>query len=285
MRVALVTCAKFPDLPPDDQPLRDALRARGGEVHAAVWDDPRIDWSAFDLAVVRATWDYCDRHGEFLEWTRRAAARTRLFNPADVVAWNSHKRYLAELTARGFETPRTIWLERGARADLAALLRDARFERAIVKPVIGATARHTVLADASSTAAAQAHLDARLAEEAMAVQEFLPRVLSEGELSLAFFDGEFSHAVRKRPAPGDFRVQVEHGGSTVPAAVAPSLVAYARAILAAAPAPTLYARVDLVEDPGGAPKLMELELIEPELYLRHAPGSAERLAEAILRRA
>jgi len=285
MRVALVTCARFPDLPPDDLPLRDSLRARGVDVVAAVWDDAEFDWRSCDAAIVRATWDYCDRHGEFLEWVRRASARTRLFNAPEVIAWNSRKRYLAELAERGFETPRTVWLERGARADLGEIVRRAGFERAIVKPVIGATARHTVLADPKSLAAAQAHLDARLAEEAMAVQEFLPRVTREGELSLAFFDGEFSHAVRKRPAPGDFRVQVEHGGSTVPADVAPSLVSYAQSILAAAPAPTLYARVDLVEHPGGAPRLMELELIEPELYLRHAPCSSDRFADAIVRRA
>jgi glutathione synthase/RimK-type ligase-like ATP-grasp enzyme len=282
MPIALVTCEEFPQLPPDDLPLSAALRERGAEVEAAIWSDRSVAWEKYDQCILRATWDYCDRYDEFVEWLISVGAKTRVRNPPALALWNSHKRYLRDLQARGVAVPRTEWLMRGDGADLRSIFSHHGFDRAVIKPQIGATARHAMVAGAENMQSAQEHLDRHLQQEDMMVQEFLPAVLSEGEESFVFIQGEFSHAVRKRPAPGDFRVQAEHRGTVERFEPSVDLEEYAKYILSLAPAPALYARVDWIRDGAGRPALMELELIEPELYFRPWPGSELRLADAVL---
>lgn len=280
-RIAIATCAGHGDLKADDDLLREALRARGAEAISVVWDEGGVDWGGFDLCLVRSTWDYHDKHAEFLAWARRVEAATRLHNPAGLIAWSSDKRYLRELAEAGVPTVPTLWVERGSELDLEGELAARDWKEAVVKPVVdlGAKNLHRVRADD-----AQEALAAVLARQEALVQPFLPSLETEGELSLIYIEGSFSHAARKRPAPGDFRVQSIWGGTTAPAKVEASHVELAERALAQLDEPPLYARVDLVKDLDGNPALIELELIEPNLYLSTDPPAAARLADAALLR-
>ncbi len=282
MKVALVTFAGMPELYFDDRLLRDALVSLGAEVRAPSWDDASVDWARFDCAVVRSTWDYTTRHGEFLDWIDRAGSQTVLLNSPQSMRWNSDKKYLLELEARGHAIPQTIVFDPGAMA-LKHVMQAADWERCIIKPVVGATARRTLLVDETNLNECAANLAEWSAEEEFFVQEFMDSVFEGGEISLMFIDGHYSHSVRKNGKPGDFRVQSDHGGTVSRHMPDAAMVAAAEAILCDAPAALLYARVDMVESSTG-PRLMELEIIEPELFFRIRPESAGEMAQAILRR-
>ncbi len=281
--VALVTCGTELGREPDDrQRLIPALAARGLRGVPVVWNDPAVDWAAFRLAVIRSTWDYHLRRDAFLAWIRRAAARTALWNPPAVLAWNTHKFYLRELAAKGLPVLPTVWLDAGTPARLGAILAEQGWTRAVIKPAVGASAYGALRVDPATLAAGQAHLDAWLPTHDMLVQPYLPTVETTGEHSLMFVDGVFTHAVRRTPA-------LSAEGAAAPPwsrVTAPDdEVALAARILAAAPAPALYARVDLLRDAAGALHLMELELTEPFLFLEEAPDAVTRLAAAIAARA
>lgn len=279
-RISIATCAAYPELKGDDELLREALRRRGCEAGLVVWDEDGSDWGASDLCLVRSTWDYHDKHEEFLAWTRRVEATTALRNPAKLIAWNSDKRYLRELGAAGVPTVPTLWVERDAGVDLADELIQCGWDEAVIKPVVnlGAKNLHRVRSDEAQ----QALATVLTRQEAM-IQPFLSSLETEGELSLVYIEGQFSHAVRKRPAAGDFRVQSIWGGTVAAAETNPSQVEVAERALAQLDEPPLYARADLVTGLDGEPALIELELIEPNLYLSTHPGAAERLADATLR--
>lgn len=280
-RIAIATCAAYPELKGDDELLREALGRRGCVASLQVWDEAGIEWGGFDLCLVRSTWDYHDKHEEFLAWTRRVAAATALRNPAELLAWNSDKRYLRQLGEAGVPTVPTLWVERGSGLDLEAELVARGWDEAVVKPVVDLGARnlHRVR-PAEAPRALAAVLERR---EAM-VQPFLPSLEAEGELSLIHVDGAFSHAVRKCPAPGDFRVQSIWGGTAAPADPEPQHLEIAKQALAQLAEPPLYARIDLITDLEGNPALIELELIEPNLYLKTNRTAADRLANAVVGR-
>jgi glutathione synthase/RimK-type ligase-like ATP-grasp enzyme len=285
-RIAIATCDEYAGLKADDDLLLEALRARGSEAQSVVWDDEGADWSGFDGCLVRSTWDYNRKYDEFLAWVRQADAQTALHNPAELIAWNSDKTYLRELGERGVSTIPTAWIGRGSEVDLEEVLAARGWEEAVVKPAVdlGAKNLHRVRAGSGE---GQAALEAVLEQHEAMVQPFLPSLEEQGELSLIYIAGELSHAVRKRPAEGDFRVQSIWGGSVSPAQPDGEAVELAeRALALIDPAP-LYARADLVEGPDGAICLIELELIEPNLYLTEhpsaePPSATERLAEALL---
>jgi glutathione synthase/RimK-type ligase-like ATP-grasp enzyme len=278
-RIAIATCADHADLKVDDELLRGALGERGVEAIPVVWDEPRVDWSEFDLCLVRSTWDYHEKHAEFLAWAQRAGAATALRNPADLIAWNSDKTYLRELAEAGVPTIPTLWVERGSDFDPRDELRARGWIEAVVKPVVDLGAKNLHRVGVGEVRGALATVLAR--QEAM-VQPFLPSLEADGELSLVYIGGSFSHAARKRPAGGDFRVQLIWGGTMTPADPEPRDVEVAERALAQLDEPPLYARVDLVTGPDGEPCLIELELIEPNLYLGTTPAAAERLADAVL---
>lgn len=287
MDVLLATSRDLPELDQDDAPLVAALRDAGIEAEMAVWDDPDVDWASARLVLVRSTWDYTDRRDEFVEWAKRVDAVTDLQNPAEVIRWNTHKGYLLELEERGAPIVPTAWLGQGDRIDLADLLTSRAWKRAVIKPAIDAGSRGLRRVDATDgadLAAGQAHLDHLLANGDVMVQPYLESIETDGELSVVFFDGEFSHAVRKRPAPDDFRIQVEYGGRYSVEEIDGDVRDLAAWILESTGQEFLYARVDLVADETGAPQLAELELTEPSLYLTHVPGAAEKLAAAVAKR-
>jgi glutathione synthase/RimK-type ligase-like ATP-grasp enzyme len=282
MKIAFVTHAGLPELSADDRLAVEELSRRGIVVVPVVWDDPGIRWSAYDRVVIRSCWDYHLRPDAFLGWLDRMEEEgIPLWNPAAVVRGNVDKAYLSDLAAAGLPVVPTASLERGRTVDLAALLAERGWAEAVVKPSVSASAFRTLRVRRDEAGAAQGSLDELLAASGALVQPFLAEIRTAGEWSLIFLGREYSHAVLKRPAAGDFRVQTELGGSADPAVPPPALVEQARRVVATIPGPWLYARVDGVES-GGVFTLMELELTEPSLFLAADEGAPARFAAAIL---
>jgi glutathione synthase/RimK-type ligase-like ATP-grasp enzyme len=291
MNLALVTFDAQPDLHHDDHALVSSLAAHGLRPVPAIWSDPAVDWSAFDAALIRSTWDYFHRRDEFLAWVARVASATRLYNPASVVAWNSDKRYLRELAERGVSTVPTVWRGSGEVLDLEAIVRQTGWSRLIVKPAVSGGAFGTLRVDDSAGARrdAEAELASLSRERAFLVQPYLPAV-AHGERSLLYFGGRYSHAVNKRPVTGDFRVQEMFGGVAADheptgaerALAEQALAASAEALRArGVDSEILYARIDVLAGEDGQPRLIEVEAIEPSLFFAQAPGAADRLATAL----
>ncbi len=287
-RIALATQAELPASEVDDAPLHRALIRRGAHLDRPTWDDPAVDWGAFDAVLIRTTWDYAARRDRFVAWAEEVAARTALFNPVEVVRWNTDKRYLRDLQRAGVPIAPTVWLAPGPSPDVGALLAERGWTRGFLKPVFGQTARETLRFDASPAglAAARAHLDRLLPREGFMLQPYLSAVEREGEHSAIFVDGALTHVVQKIPVPGDYRVMDDFGATDRRATLDPDGHAVCRAALAAVPAaaPLLYARVDLLRDDRGRWVLTELELVEPSLFFRHGPHAADALAASLMRR-
>lgn len=283
-KIGLATCTRVPDLTADDRLLLDELLRRGVDACPVVWDDPSAPWASFDSVVIRSCWDYHQRPGEFLAWMAALEdSGVSLWNPARLVHWNHHKGYLQKLERSGVPVVPTVFLERGARVSIAALLEERGWTEAVVKPAVSASAYRTSHVSLDNAAAAQDAVDAVLADGDVLVQRFLPEIASRGEWSLLFFGGTFSHALLKRPGSGDFRVQTELGGSAVRQEPPAGLLEQAQAIAAKIPAPWLYARLDGV-DLAGVFTIMEVELIEPFLFLADDPLAPARLADALTAR-
>jgi glutathione synthase/RimK-type ligase-like ATP-grasp enzyme len=254
-----------------------ALDRRGVRAEIVPWDAP-VDWARSPLVVVRTPWDYTERHGEFMAWVHETAAATTLVNDASVIAWNTHKGYLVQLARAGVPVVPTSLLERGCAEASRQTALAAHGEQVVIKPAISAGARGTILTRAASAQAAE-HLAALTRAGDALVQPYLPAV-EDGEVSLMYFGGVLSHAVRKLPAHGDFRVQEELGGSVLAQEATPAERAVAAAVLEAVPGTPLYARIDLVAG-GGEPLLMEAELIEPEMFLNADATAAGRFADVL----
>jgi glutathione synthase/RimK-type ligase-like ATP-grasp enzyme len=278
-RIAIATCTGYADLKADDDLLSEALRTRGAKAVSATWDEENVDWNGFDLCLVRSTWDYHEKYAEFLAWTRQVETATELRNPADLIAWNSNKTYLRELAQQGIRTVPTAWVDRGSDVELETILAEREWDEAVVKPVVdlGAKNLRRVRRGEGSDA-----LETVLRSHTAMVQPFLPSLEEQGETSLAFIAGELSHAVQKRPAAGDFRVQSIWGGTVEATEPEADQVDLAERTLSLLDEPPLYARVDLVTGLDGEPCLIELELIEPNLYLGSNPDAAARLADAVV---
>ncbi|MET7656493.1 MULTISPECIES: hypothetical protein [unclassified Streptomyces] len=286
-RVALVTYDPRPEPSKDrDLPvLRAALEAAGAEADAVCWDDADADWASYDLAVIRSTWDYSWRAAEFTAWAERCGKLTRLANPAVVVRWNTDKRYIGELAAAGVPTVPTHYLAPGDSVGPADLPADHEY---VVKPTSGAGARYAARYTPDRREAAVQHLARMHAEGLTAmVQPYMRSIDTGGERALQFFGGRLLHASRKRAvlAPGTAfdADKVAHPGLE-PWTPSPAELAVAERALAAVPdAPELlYARVDLVDGDDGEPCVMELELVEPNLFLFLHPGSVPTVVAAIL---
>jgi glutathione synthase/RimK-type ligase-like ATP-grasp enzyme len=281
LRVALVTCVAYPNLFEDDLLLAGALEQLGISAIPAVWSDAAIDWEAFAALVIRTPWDYFERAAEFRAWLdTRIASGVLMCNAGDILDWNYDKRYLLDLQAAGVALVPTISIRRGEQADVEALARARGWNEIVVKPTISGGAYRTYRFHIDDAAAYTKEIDDTLADRGVLVQPFLSEILNDGELSLLFFDGVFSHAVRKRPKLGDYRVQFQFGGTTERVEVEPALVAQARACVLAAPSLPVYARVDgVVKD--GRFLLMELEVFEPLMFLASHPEAPARFARAV----
>lgn len=277
-RVALATCSREPELGEDGPAMLAALAAHDIEATPAIWDAPGLDWSAFDLVVIRSTWDYAERRDEFLDWARRVP---RLANPCAVVAWNTDKTYLRDLAAAGAAIIPTTWCSPGSEIDPPA-------GEIVVKPSVGAGGRDSGRYGPGDRDAAVRHVERLLSEGRTAMmQPYLAVVESAGERGLVYLGDQYSHTIFKPALLGQRGPYVE-GTLTwaVVRAAAPTAAerAFAEAVLALIPGGRenlLYARVDTVTDTDGDPVLVELEATEPALYLGCAPGSAHVFAAAV----
>lgn len=279
MHLLLAGCETFPEGSLDTPELRPALEAAGLRVTFAPWTQSSP--GDFDHCLLHTPWDYAWNPAEFRTWLEGWGER--VINPLPVCQWNAHKSYLGELEAKGIPVVPCRPIRAGGSVDLAALARERGWSEVVVKPAIGQTARMTERAKANELGPLQAHAETLLSEEDILVQAFVPDIQGAGERSLVYLDGEYSHALEKRPAPGDWRVQDDYGGTVHPHVPTPEELEVAQAALAAAPGDLLYARVDLVSY-AGTPRVIELELIEPELFLRLEPTAAGRLARGLARR-
>jgi hypothetical protein len=280
-RVALVTCRDLPELDPDDQRLYAPLAEHGITAEAAVWDDPDVDWSTYDLVVLRNPWDYFYRRDEFVAWARGVPT---LANPAAVVEWNTDKRYLGSLAAADVRVVPTTWI--GPDDEFEAP--DGEY---VIKPAVSAGSKDTGRYGPADADLARGHVaDLQAAGRLVMVQPYLPAVDTYGETALLFFADpatgrmEFSHAIRKGPmltgpyTGVDGLYKAEAITARTPTDAEHAL---ARATLDAAPEGLLYARVDVIPGPDGEPVLVELELTEPSVFLEYAAGAAKRFADAI----
>jgi hypothetical protein len=287
--IALVTARAARELDEDLAPLFAILSGAGAAVRVVEWDDAQIDWSQFDLALLRSTWDYSTRLPEFLDWAEHASKSTLLLNPMPVVRWNTDKHYLAELQQADVRTVPSSFVEPGESASRAMnefLVQHAASEF-VIKPAVSSGARDSQRYGRRELGAAILHIQ-RLqdAERSIVVQPYLDRVDADGETALIYFAGRFSHAVRKGPllrrgaGPTRALFAAEHISARVPKL--DEMRTAERALGAVPFATPLYARVDLIRDADAAPCVLELELTEPSLFFAHAGGSVERFAALLL---
>lgn len=301
LRIALVTAREALALDEDMQPLMAAFAAAGVTAATPCWDDPGVNWSAYDVALLRSTWDYVDRIEEFLGWCERCAGSTRLLNAPPVVRWNTDKHYLAHLAQAGVPVVPTRFVEPGmdAAGEFAAFMAGgpsacsvgdaSAWTEFVVKPAVGAGSRDAARYGRSDAPQAVRHLRRLLdAGRSAMLQPYLDRVDERGETAVLYLGGVFSHAIRKGPllragaglvaglfAPEDIRPRVAEPAELEVAAATHAAIPFE------APA---YARIDLIHDASGAPVVLELELTEPSLFLAHSPGAADRLARQVLQR-
>ena len=281
-RVAFLTLEHAADYVIDDALAIAELTRRGWDAIELPWSRPDVDWDRFDIVIIRTTWDYHDHPEAFLQVLARIdASRARLENPLAVVEWNLDKQYLRTLEARGVTIVPSVWGRGGDAATFAALFTVLQETEIVVKPTISGGAKdtfrlHTPLSDVTLQ-----HLVDTFADRDWFAQPFLRSVITEGEYSLFYFNGQLSHTIQKLPSAGDFRVQEEHGGQISGIPVTRELQQMADQVLAAIRPAPFQARIDLVRLDSGALAVMEVELIEPSLYFRMDERAPANFADAL----
>lgn len=270
---------------PDDELLVRPLYERGWQVECASWRTP-VRWDDYAVVLVRSTWDYHEYPDAFLEVMRTIdASKACLLNDLSLLEWNVQKHYLKDLADRGISIVPTVWKDELQPGELKSLFDEFGGGEIVVKPVVSVSSIDTYRVTAATVAPLAHHVESVFAGRALMAQPFAESVLEQGEYSLFFFDGVFSHAALKRPRRGDFRVQTDFGGTVELIEAPEELLAFGERVISVLDHPSLYARIDVVranDDEGFW--LMELELIEPELFLRAHPEAPDRFAEAIVRR-
>lgn len=283
-RLAIASSRQFPTVHPDDLHLVASLQRLGVQCTVCIWNDPQVDWTAFDAVLIRTIWDYFEHYAAFRDWLDTLdRLDVTTINDTDTLRWNSDKRYLLDLERQGVPGIPTE-VAHGGR--LQEILSSMPGREVVIKPTVSGGALHTVRGKVGAAQFQQA-IERLPAKLDYLVQPFIPEIASSGEWSLIFFDNAYSHAVLKRPTEGDYRVQEQHGGSIMPVTPGgPIMEAASKALMAAAALghrELAYARVDGVA-PSGRFLLMELEVIEPSLYLADRPDAAERFAQRLVER-
>ncbi|MBI5881753.1 MAG: hypothetical protein HZB91_01400 [Elusimicrobia bacterium] len=274
MRIALASCRTLPEPDPDQDLLLAALRDAGAQARVVAWEDP-ADYREFDLCVIRSTWNYVHHHREFLDWARRVSAATMLSNPLEVVLWNTDKSYLKDLEERGIPVVPTVFLGRGAPAGLAETAAGKGWDDVVVKPRVGAASFATKRFSGPRLEEGETFLREALEQRDMMVQPYLASVEESGERALVWIAGAFTHGVRKAP-----RFSGAHEAVSVAVPVSADEEAFGRAVIESFRQDLLYARVDVVRMPDGSLALMELELVEPSLFLAQKPEALGPFAKA-----
>jgi glutathione synthase/RimK-type ligase-like ATP-grasp enzyme len=281
-RCAFLTLDERGDFVIDDEHAIAPLAQLGWQVETLSWRQTTQPWADFDAVIIRSTWDYWDDVPAFLEVLAEIDGQTRLANPLGLVRWNVAKTYLRDLETAGVGVVRTLWLDGlgGVGPDQCATRLGA--EELVVKPVIGANGQDAFRFGSEEDPERWARITERFPGRACMVQPFMRNVLEEGEFSLFYFNGRFSHAILKVPAAGEFRSQEERGAEIHAIEPEPTLLSCGqRAIAAVSPAP-LYGRIDFVRNAGEGFSVMELELIEPSLYLRMDSAAPMKFARALV---
>ncbi|MDC6364767.1 MULTISPECIES: RimK family alpha-L-glutamate ligase [Flavobacteriaceae] len=271
----------------EDHLVIEALQRLGLRTTRISWDNPDFDWTTTKHAIFRATWDYFDRFDEFSKWYLHASKLTNFINTKVLIDWNIDKHYLKELEGKGINIPNTLIFEASEGINLLEALEkttqafDMDSEYFVLKPCISGGARHTYKFHKSDWNKHNAIFKELLANEAMMLQEFQQHIVTEGEISMMLFNGEYTHSVLKIAKPGDFRVQDDFGGSVHEHTPSQQQIEFAKSVVYASPELPIYARVDIFKDNNGNWALAELEIFEPELWFRLYPEAANILAKAI----
>lgn len=280
-RAAFLTLSDPTGFVIDDDLAHAPLARRGWQVETLPWDHHGVDWRRYDRVVLRSTWDYQHHQEKFLATLAAIeAAGVPLDNGTDIVRWNMHKTYLRDLDARGVPTVPTLWREGLTPGALSPLFEELASDAAVIKPVTSGNAEGAYYLDRARAKAQATEIEHYFARRPLMMQPFERGIVAEGEFSLIYFNGKLSHSILKVPKPGDFRVQEEHGAEILAVRPEPALVAAGNAAIAAIGEPLLYARADLVRHETGF-RVMELELVEPAIYLRMDPGAPDRFADAV----
>jgi glutathione synthase/RimK-type ligase-like ATP-grasp enzyme len=274
-RIGLATAAEFPSLSDDDQLVLESLQAHGFDSQPVIWSDESVSWDNYDFIVVRSCWDYHRRLDAFRSWIETLETHgVALCNPPDLLRWNLDKSYLTDLGNSGVPTVPTVRIEQSSPQTLESILQNNEWEEAVVKPTVAATAYRTSRVSLETATTDQQLLEEVLAHSDALVQPFIPEIQTEGEWSLIYLDGQFSHSVKKYPQSGDYRVQAEFGGRVVSETAPQSFIDIGHHALEQLDQRPLYARVDGVETETCI-RVMEMELVDPELFFRHSEAAIE----------
>lgn len=280
-RIAFATWRAQPQMTADDRLAIGPLRDRGIDVESIPWSSTTVEWAQFDAVVLRSCWDYHVRVRAFVDWLEKLEAEdVRVLNAVPIVRWNLDKRYLQGLAQRGFQTEPTVWLEPGASIELRALLDCQGWDEAVIKPAVSASAYDTWRVTRAGGVDDQDRLERMVDRGTVMVQRLNPFIRTTGEWSFVFFGGEYSHAILKTPAPNEFRIQEKLGGRVRGAEPASSMVRLAKQVIEAIPGDAVYARVDGIADANQL-TVMEVELIEPSLFLGFSPDSPIHFADSL----
>lgn len=285
MKIALLTCQELEGYIAYEEHLDAALEKAGIEFEWIVWTNwKEVDWTEYSAAIIRTTWDYQKKIEEFLEALTHISSQTKLFNPLETVKWNHSKDYLLEFNETDTKPVPTQEVHIIEKTDLFVLFENLKSEQIIIKPFISATAHDTFFLSKSNWEENLDNIIKVNQKKRMMVQPFLQNIQKEGEYSLHFFDGQFSHGILKTPKEGDFRSQEEYGSNIQSIEPEKSMMDFAQKVLSHLKETLLYARVDFVRTDSNNFNLMELELIEPSLYFGYGEGSADKLVNALVKR-
>lgn len=291
MKIAFATCAHYPELTPDDRLLLPVFAGAGVEIIPLIWDAPdffealEAQKPKIEALVIRSTWDYYLSLPEFQAWILEVKKRNvPIYNSPEILLWNSTKSYLRELEENGVAIVPTHWVGVGEELDLEEKLRELGWSDAVIKPLTSADGHGTVRVDRTKAAVMQKFAAHTAQTKGLMIQPFLSEIMSEGEISLLYYGGEFSHAVIKKPGSGDFRVQEKYGGSFHAFQAFEAMVTHGKAVLGKLPFKNtpLYARVDLISS-GGKLLLGELEMLEPALYFKFDEEAPRRFLQSFLK--
>lgn len=283
MKLGILTCEQLPDLLVSDQKLIPLFAAHHFEVEAVIWDNPSVDWSSFDFLIFRNTWDYYEKEAVFNQWLLKITAlEIPTFNSIETIQKNKHKFYLRTLQSLGVQILPTIFLEKNTSKPLIELI-PQHWQKVVIKPAFSAGSYLTKLVDKEALGDLETEFAEHFKTKDFLIQDYFPEIKSSGETSFIFFNGQFSHAVTKKPIENDFRVQFQYGGKYKVVEPTTDLIQQAATILTHFPEKLVYARVDgiIIKD---QLHLMEVELIEPDLYFDLADGTRERFVNAFLDR-
>lgn len=267
----------------DDRILTDAFTKRGLKVIRKSWSDPAFDWSSARCAIFRTTWDYFNHFDEFQKWLDITSVQTKFINPIEIIRWNMDKHYLADLKKKNIHIVETLFIEKNDVRSLSEIAREMHGENFILKPAVSGAARETYKISHDTIAAHEEIFKSLIANESMLLQPFQKNIILLGEISMMVIGGKFTHAVLKKAKQGDFRVQDDFGGSVHDYEPTGEEIAFAENAVAARDPKPFYARVDFIRDNTDQPAIMELELIEPELWFRRYPPAADLLADEVLK--